>query len=184
LYNFPINLITKADFAAHMLDVYQYVSPIKVPFVDKNTNPIVIGNFSFGWTFGIWSTKSLAKRFIEFTRSRGVDLEAVYCTGKGDKESIRNFIKEGLITNNPVLLLIGFRPKLANCKIISPQRIWTHHCNRHWVTITELREDQSSEITTIKVSTWGGHSYLSLDDLMTNRRLFRGLVYFRERQNC
>lgn len=178
LFNCRSSKITKFDFKDHMTRVYQYVKPMKVPWIDKNTPALKVGKGYFGWTFGLWRVSTLVKGFQEFARFHGVELEPWYCTGNGDRESIIRFIKDGLSKNSPVLLLIGCNPKLKNCLIHSPRGKWTHSCSRHWVTITELREDKASGITSVKVSTWGGYSRLDLKDLMTDKGLHRRLVFF------
>lgn len=170
--------ITKFDFKGHMTEVYQYIKPMKFPGVDKNRPALKVGKDYFGWTFGLWSVSTLAKGFQTFARFRGIKLRLWYCTGKGDRESIIRFIQEGLSQNSPVLLLIGFNSRMKNCLIYSYSGKWTHSCSRHWVTITELREDKVSGKTEVKVSTWGGYSFLDLKDLMGDKGLHRRIVFF------
>lgn len=170
--------ITKFEFKAHMNRVYEYVKPMKIPWIDKNTPALKVGKYYFGWTFGLWRLSTLVKGFQEFAWCRGVKLEPWYCTGNCSRENIIGFIKDGLSKNSPVLLLIGFNPKLKNCVIHSPRGKWIHSCSRHWVTITELREDRTSGKTNVKVSTWGGYSFLDLDDLMADKGLRHRLVFF------
>ncbi len=178
LYSCGSSKITKSDFQDHMTRVYEYVKPMKFPGVDKNTPALKLGKRYFGWTFGLWRMTTLVKSFQDFARSRDVELKPCYCPGKGDRENIIRFIKEGLSRNSPVLLLIGCNPRMKNCLVHSPGGKWTHSCSRHWVTVTELREDKASGNTALKVSTWGGYSLLDLHDLMADKGLHRRLVFF------
>jgi hypothetical protein len=179
LYNYSIERITKPEFTAHMNEVYKYVTPKKFPFVDRNTPPIKIGKFLFGWSFGIWPLGPFVRGFERFAFSRGIKLKAFLGSGRISKEKAVEFIGEALKKNIPLALLIGLTT-IENCRVISPDGNWNQNLSRHWVTITELREDSITGITSIRVSTWGGYCYLNLNELLSGKNLFGGFVYFQQ----
>lgn len=183
LYNYGTERITKPEFIAHMNEVYEYVTPKKFPFVDKNTPPIKVGRFSFGWSFGIWPLGAFAKSFESFAFSRDTELKAFLCSSRVSKEKAAYFIGEALEKNIPIALLIGLTT-IKNCRIFSPDGTWNQNLSRHWMTITELREDNITGKTLIRVSTWGGYCYLNFDELLSRKNTFGGFVYFQGQVNA
>lgn len=77
-------------------------------------------------------------------------------------------------------MLIGINSKLRNIEVTLPNgNHWIQNSfERHWVTITEIKTDNIAQKTTLKVSTWGGYSYLDLDDYINGEQLYAALLYF------
>ncbi len=77
-------------------------------------------------------------------------------------------------------MLIGINSKLRNIEVTLPNgNNWIQNSfERHWVTITEIKTDNISQKTVLKVSTWGGYSYIDLDDYVNGEELYAALIYF------
>lgn len=180
LYNYPD--FSKTNFLAHMYDLYKYLSPYYIPF--KN------------FPLGIWPMSKFIRGVEKFARSRNVSLKgqgveklavcrsalhnSVNEDSKFSRNNIADFIKNGLIRNSPVAMLIGFNNNLKNIEVQQPngysfvQRSFA----THWVTVTEIKEDKINDKITVKVSTWGGYSYFDLDDYINGETVYSCLVYF------
>lgn len=181
LYNYSD--YSKTSFVAHMYDVYKYLSPYRIPF--KN------------YPLGIWPMSKFKRGVEKFAESRNASLKGQgmekYVIGKKvlykgggdgfkfDRNNITEFIKKGLESNSPVAMLIGFNKNLKNILVQQPNGYSFVQSSfaTHWVTITELKEDKINDKVTVKVSTWGGFSYLDLDDYIDGETVYSCLVYFK-----
>lgn len=45
--------------------------------------------------------------------------------------------------------------------------------------ITEMKVDEVKDEVTLKVSTWGGYSYLDLDSFIDGEKIYECLLYFK-----
>ena len=116
---------------------------------------------------------------LAFAKARGVALAAKKLTAFFTVRKAAEFIKEGLETNKPIAMLIGFNKRLNSISCAFPHGNYTCSLNKHWVTVTELTEDKEAGKFTVRVSTWGASAEIDLEDYVKGERLFRKLVYFR-----
>lgn len=77
-------------------------------------------------------------------------------------------------------MLIGFNFDMKNIEVTQPYgNSWVQSSfGTHWVTITEMQVDEIKGKVTLKVSTWGGYSYLDLDSFMDGEWIYECLLYF------
>ncbi len=156
----------KENFLEHMIDMNKYLYPLQVPYTDI--------------PLGIWSTRRLKKGVEEFAKNRGVPIRGVEFNDRFNKNNIIEFIKNALKENLPVAMLIGFNSNLKNIKVIQPNGCnWNQlEFKLHWVVITELLINNSIDKVLVKVSTWGGYSYLDLDLIVGGKFNRKKLIYF------
>lgn len=78
-------------------------------------------------------------------------------------------------------MLIGFNDEMKNILVQQPNGYsWTQSSfATHWVVITELKVDKIQDSVKVKVSTWGGYSYLDLEDFIDGESVYGCLLYFK-----
>jgi hypothetical protein len=172
-------IFSKTDFLTHMNNVYNYVRPMEIVYIDSMD---IYGNphFTVAGTIGVWPMSLFVKDVETYADSCGVQLNAVYKSGAFNKTNTTEYIVEGLKKNIPVAMFIALNEQLKNIKVTSPDgSSWIQESfARHWVTITEIKIDEISGETTLKVSTWGAYAYLSLDDYLAGAWSIDGFMYF------
>lgn len=148
----------KAGFLAHMNTLYQWVRPWKMPFVSRNRKPWK----SFGWTAGLWPPMRFVRGVERFAQSRGIKMTGRRMSSRHSLEELAEFIGESLERDCPVAMLIGRRPRYEKELVQRPDGVrWQQtHFSMHWVVITMLTKKE--ETFMVKVSTWGGYSWLNL----------------------
>lgn len=166
--------LCRNSFLAHMNQVYKWVHPWKVPFADKNRKPWR----SFGWTAGLWRTARFTRGVEQFARSRGIGLEGRRISSRRSLEELTEFIGESLERDCPVAMLIGRHPRYEKEPVQRPDGVrWQQtHFSFHWVTITRLTKRE--ETVMVKISTWGGYSWLDLKLWHDAGGVLPGLVSF------
>ena len=159
---YPQKSLTKQDFTAFMEELCGFVK---------------IRNF-FGQPLGVWGKKRFEKGVLGYAKSRSVELSAVEFRGKMNLASAADFIKNALSENLPVAMLIGFNKRLKNVQCVYPSGgTIGGSFERHWVTITELSENNGK--ITVKVSSWGAFAFVDLTDFVDGEKIYSALVYFK-----
>lgn len=166
--------LQRESFLKHMNILYEWVRPWKVPFVNRNKKPWR----SFGWTVGLWPTVRFARGVERFAHSRGICLRGRRINSRSSLEETAEFIRESLERDCPVAMLIGVRPRYEREQVQRPDGVrWQQtHFSMHWVVITMLTKQE--ETFMVKVSTWGGYSWLDLKPWHEAGGLLPGLVSF------
>lgn len=159
---YPQKSLSKQDFTAFMEELCAFVK---------------IRNF-FGQPLGVWGKKRFEKGVLDYAKSRGVSLSAVQFRGKMTLENAADFIKNALSENLPAAMLIGFNGRLKNVRCEFPNGgTISGSFERHWVTITELSENDGK--ITVKVSSWGAAAEIDLADFVDGEKIYSALVYFK-----
>lgn len=159
---YPRNSLSKQDFTAFMEELCGFVK---------------IRNF-FGQPLGVWGKKRFENGVLDYAKSRSVELSAVNFSGKMTLEKSADFIKNALSENLPVAMLIGFNSRLKNVRYVYPSgSALNYSFERHWVTITELSENDGK--FTVKVSSWGAFAFIDLADFIGGEKIYSALVYFK-----
>jgi hypothetical protein len=115
--------------------------------------------------FGVLGIGAFVSTILEYAENLNISLTAhVSKIAWTSLNSFKEFIKEGLLDNSPVALFETFNivkmiSFVSNDPNASPNQTFT----RHWVTITGMSEDESSNDTILTVSTWGGIGKISLN---------------------
>ncbi|MGN0620151.1 MAG: hypothetical protein ACI4J7_14145 [Ruminiclostridium sp.] len=148
---------TKADFTNHIGEISRYLK---------------------AGSFGIWGTKRFTSGALAFAGSRGVALAPKKLTAGFTAKAAAQFIKEGLENDRPIAMLIGFNKRLKGVSCDFPGGSCYCSLNAHWVTVTELRENQDGKFT-VRVSTWGASADIDLEDYVRGERFCKKLVYFK-----
>lgn len=151
---------TKTEFLNHMQELYRWVTPWKVPFV----RPDQPAWRSFGWGFGVWPARRFTRGVERFARSRGIRLRSDRISSRRPLEELTGFIEAALRRNCPVAMLIGRRPRYEQEPVERPDGLcWSQtHFSVHWVVITAM--ENRKNVVMVKVSTWGGWSWLNLNE--------------------
>lgn len=170
-----ISAIRKEDFLTHMCELYAWVKPWKVPFVSEKHPPWR----GFGWGLGVWPPCRFACGVKRFARSRGIRLESVKISSSRSMTDLTGFIRDSLERDCPVAMLIGRRPRYERQLVERPDGFkWMQtHFSMHWVVITMLTKQAGKVI--VKVSTWGGYSWLDLEAWHQAGGIIPGLVSFK-----
>lgn len=159
---YPQKSLSKQNFAAFMEELCGFVK---------------IRNF-FGQPLGVWGEKRFEKGVLNYAKSCSVELSVAAFNGKMTLENAANFIKNALSENLPVAMLIGFNKRLKNVRYVYPSgNALNYSFERHWVTITELSENDG--IITVKVSSWGAFAFIDLADFIGGEKIYSALVYFK-----
>lgn len=168
------SVMKKEDFLTHMCEVYAWVKPWKVPFVSEKHSPFK----NFGWGLGVWPPSRFACGVKRFARSRGVRLKARRISSRRTMKELTDFVSGSLERDCPVAMLIGTKPKYELEPVERPDGFkWTQtHFSLHWVVITMLTKREGKVI--VKVSTWGGYSWLDLEAWHHAGGMMPGLVSF------
>lgn len=112
---------------------------------------------------GVPTTGKMERGLKSFAKSKEIILESRSLIMSKDIDTTIKFIKQGLKMNSPVLM-VTWNSKISNLKY-------------HWVTITGYMKD-IDEQNYIITSNWGEKELFSLDNLIKDNSLYRGLVYF------
>ena len=109
-----------------------------------------------------------------------VRFNGIHDNSKFNKKNIINYITKGLKADAPVAMLIGINHKMKDIKVQQPKgEVWIQSSfAAHWVVITELTVDKIKNTAKVKVSTWGGYSYLDLDSFLEGETIYECLLYF------
>ena len=159
---YPRNSLSKQDFTAFMEALCAFV---------KNRN-------IFGQPLGGWGNKRFEKCVLDYAKSRGVSLSAVRFRGKMTLGNAADFIKNALSENLPAAMLIGFNNRLKSVRCVYPSGgAFFGSFERHWVTITELSENNGK--ITVKVSSWGAVAEIDLADFIDGEKIYSALVSFK-----
>lgn len=166
--------LQRAHFLAHMNRMYQWVHPWKVPFVDRNRKPWR----SFGWTAGLWRSARFARGVERYAESCGICMERKWISSRHSMEDVTEFIRESLERDCPVVMLIGRHPRYEKELVQRPDGVsWQQtHFSMHWVVITVLTKQEKNVM--VKISTWGGYSWLDLKLWHEAGGLLPGLISF------
>lgn len=164
LYSGDINNISQEDFTNYMKEIYDYVTPIgregkggKDPFTIGVPLPSMLesGAQIFGLTKGV-NVK---------TASKGNTFNSLNSASK--------FIREGLDSDTPIAMLTWFNENLENIDFFEPKgEITKQNFQTHWVTITGMSENKKTGQTTVLVSTWGGISFINLNNNFSKGDMF------------
>lgn len=169
----PENL-EKDSFCIHMNQIYEWVRPWKVPFVNRN-RPVWR---NFGWTLGVWPMGRLIRGVERYAKMHGLRLKGKK-TGSGrPMEELVGFIRESLERDCPVAMLIGRNPRYEQEMVTRPDGYgWRQtQFSMHWVVVTELTKRGGTVM--LKVTTWGGYAWLDLKTWHEAGSLMAGLVSF------
>lgn len=131
----------KDDFINLMIELYKYLTP-KV--------------------WGIPTISKMGNGIESYSRDRGVNVKIHYCSWLIDSDEGSKFIRQGLASNSPVLLLT-----------------WNHSdkdFRNHWVTVTGWDIIYGEEYMT--VSNWGERKTYSYRDWIMGKSLYKGAIYF------
>ena len=112
---------------------------------------------------GVPTTGKLDRGLKSFAKSKQIILESKSLKVSKDIEGTIKFIKEGLKMNSPILM-VTWNSKIPNLKY-------------HWVTITGYMKTKDGQ-NYITTSNWGEKEIFSLDNLIKDNSLYRGLIYF------
>lgn len=164
----------QASFLRHMEAVYRWVRPWRLPLMGDDPPPWR----NFGWTFGVWPIGRLARGTRRFAASRGVVLMDRRIGSRRPLEELLAFIADSLGRDCPVAMLIGRKPAYRWEAVTRPDGSgWLQrHFSLHWVVITKLAEREGRVM--VKVSTWGGFTWLDLRLWQEAGGLLPGLVSF------
>ncbi len=195
-YSYDLQNISKTDYSKHMQEVYEYVTPYKVPDPIggyKTEIPEPIGGMELGGvtiptdivvpiTLGVPTILHLASGVERFAQDRGVELTARLSFENSplsaSLESATGYIKEGLEKDSPVALLNYSNVDLEKIPYTNYQGIERESgFEWHWVTITAIEENLNTGEISVDVSSWGGTATLDLNDVV-NSSGFGGLLYF------
>lgn len=167
--------LSKKDYLAHMNTLYRYVTPWKVPFV----RPDRPAKRHFGWTFGVWPAGRLIRGIRRYAAEHGVTLRGEKISSRKPLSDLVDFIRDSLRRDCPVAMLIGKRPRYEREMVVrSDGFCWEQtHFAYHWVLITKLAKRNGRIM--VKVSTWGGYSWLDLEAWHEAGGLIPALVTFR-----
>ena len=129
---------------------------------------------------GIWPLSKFEYGMKKYAKSCGVKLKPVHKYVAYNKKNTTKYIKSGLKKDLPVALLLGKNHRFDGKKVVQPNgETWNQKSfELHWMTITEIKEDNIKKKTTLKVSTWGGYAYLDLEDCIDGEYLYQALIYF------
>lgn len=114
--------------------------------------------------YGIPTIYHMKKGFINFARSKAVDVETRTIDIRSSNEKIIEFIKEGLRDDYPILMITW------NTKTV--------HLKYHWVTITGYFKDEDGS-SFIVTSNWGRREVFNIDKWLSERSIYKGLIYFK-----
>lgn len=139
LYSHPD--YTKTNFLLHMEEMYEYVTPRNI----KN-EPI-----------GVWPISVMKNGVKRFATDKGIEINAVRGNNSFNRETVVEYIKEGLEQDSPVAMLMGMSGS-NSVSITYPNGAvaGNNSFSLHWVTITELEIDEINDTAKVKVSSWGG----------------------------
>ena len=112
---------------------------------------------------GIPTIRKMERGLKAFAKSKEIILESRSLKVSRDTEASIKFIKQGLKMNSPILM-VTWNSKTPNLKY-------------HWVTITGYMKTKDGK-SYITASNWGEKEVFSLDDLIKDNSLYRGLIYF------
>ena len=136
----------------HLYTPQTITIPIPIPPITPSTllSPIipVIPTQFINKSFGVWFIDTLANGVVRFARGNNVRMRSHTLSNRGNETARRQsypgavqFIKAGLSTNNPVVLLVSFNDYIAN----SGSEV--QMSETHLVTITAMTEIRKVEIT-------------------------------------
>lgn len=132
----------------------------------------------FGQPLGVWGKRRFENGVLSYAKNRGVRLSAIPFRGKMNFKNAADYIKNALSENLPVAMLIGLNKRLKSVRYEYPNgNARFHSFERHWVTITELSEEDGK--ITLKVSSWGAFAYIDLNDFIDGETLYSALVCFK-----
>lgn len=140
LYNYED--MSKENFLHHMESMGRFIHPDAIE----------------GLTYVPYFNKGV----IEFSKDKGVSMKSHMITTRENFKTIKSFIKEALIKNKPVALLMLKNDVLKEFD-------W------HWMTVTKLFENMDK--TYLDFSTWGERRIFTLEDFY-NYSSFGALSYF------
>lgn len=147
---------SREGFLRHMNRLYEFVKPIRLPFVSEDA-PVLRG---FAWSFGVWPLGRFVRGVIRYGRARGEKLRPMRFDRTGGTGE--TFICKALLRDVPVALLLGNTRELKGIEVRRPDgsAFVQESFSRHWVVVTAIRSDADG--AKIKVSTWGGSAWLDL----------------------
>lgn len=147
LYNYED--MSKDNFLEHMESISKFIHPDEAK--------------------GVTSISYFDNEVIDFSKNKGVTMQAHMITTEDDFENVKYFIKEALSKNEPVALLMLKNDVLKEFD-------W------HWMTVTKLFENMDK--TYIDFSTWGERRIFTLEDFYKYSS-FGALSYFEtENADC
>lgn len=151
------------EFRHHMEVLYHFVKPWKLPF---------------GRTLGVWPMVRLIRGVEAYSRARGVYLKGRRISSRRPVDELASFIAESLRRDCPVAMLTGRQPQYAGELVMRPDGTSWHQKSFafHWTVITEMKRQNGRVM--VRVSTWGGWSWLNLETWQKSRGLISGLVTF------
>ncbi len=159
---YPKKTLEKSDFTEFMCEIGKFVR---------------IRSF-FGKPLGVWGKGRFEKGVLSYAKSRGVSLSAIPFCGRMNFKNAADYIKNALSENLPVAMLIGLNKRLKSVKYEYPNgNARFHSFERHWVTITELSEEDGR--ITLRVSSWGASAYIDLKDFVDGEKLYSALICFK-----
>lgn len=139
LYEYPS--ISKREYINFVNEIYDYLKPT---------------------VFGVYNLHKMDKGIKKFAKKKSIILESRSIVGYKDIVDVVNFIKSGLESNCPVMMLT-WNNKNKELKY-------------HWTTITGYIKDSKGSY--IIISNWGEEKRVSLDEWVNKRSLYKGLIYF------
>lgn len=139
---FNYDNMSKENFLNHMESISKFIHPDAIK--------------------GVTSIDYFNDKVIEFCKDKGVNVKAHEITIEDDFVHVKDFIKMGLIKNNPIALLM-----LEN-KILK-------EFDYHWMTVTRVFDNIDK--TYLDISTWGERRIFTLENFY-NYSSFGALIYF------
>jgi len=146
LYDYDLKNLTKDDFSKFMEEVYAYVTPNEVPFVNDKSDLAGKKWRGIPPSLGITNVSRFAEGVEAFAASKGVSLKAQWSNEKPTFQNAVDYIRTGLEKNRPVALLNMFHP--VDLQYTNPEtgkRIETDY-QQHWVIITGMIENKRLDI--------------------------------------
>ncbi len=176
IYTYKKEMITTDDFIGYMNDVYQYVTPIKVPQLIAGKK---IGKGKFPVTLGVPTIGKFKRGAKKFSNTKGIKLHAISFSQFPTLKNAKKYIKEALEKDYPVALKNFINPKLSSIEFTDANGAKSkQNFQLHWVTITSMIENTETGMIMIEVSSWGGTAKLNLRDVIGSLG-FGGMVYFK-----
>ncbi len=151
LYAYDKNNISNDDFLKHMEEIYKFLYPTKVPFVDKKL-------------IGVPFAESYGRGIKKFAKSRGVSLKIKIFSKKLTKLNAIEFIQEGLKKDRPVAMIQWENRTLEEYMF-------------HWMTIVGIEKDEKSDDIFINFLTWGRFVKFNIDEILKPKGVLKNINF-------
>ncbi|WP_100065188.1 hypothetical protein [Miniphocaeibacter massiliensis] len=113
---------------------------------------------------GIFTVYQMNRGIRKFTNIKGKKMHLMKNYWKWNSESAFEYIKSGLFSNNPVLMMTW------NSKI--------EELKNRWVCITEIRRYDNGKLE-VTVLNYGEKRIYDLNEWINSKSLYKGLIYYK-----